>query len=62
MAAGSPIPPLSLSMPAVSGVSGSDGMASTGAFYWKRETGITATLERLAPLVLVGGLAWLAMR
>jgi hypothetical protein len=49
-------------MPAVSGVSGSDGMASTGAFYWKRETGITATLERLAPLVLVGGLAWLAMR
>lgn len=57
------LPPLSLSSgPAVSSAAGYDGNSGTGPFFYKREAGIGASIERLAPLMVIGVLAWLAVK
>lgn len=57
------LPQLGLSTgPAVSDAGGVDGWSATGVFNFKREQGIGATVERLAPLIVIGVLAWALMR
>lgn len=59
---GQGLPPLSLSTgPAVSDARSGLGDAFSGAFYFKPQQSV-GLVERLAPLALVAGVAWLLTR
>lgn len=63
MAAGGGIPPLSLSTgPAMSEATGTTGAGVTGAFYFKRETGLQSAVRTAGPLLALVGVAWFLTR
>lgn len=60
---GGGLPPLSLSGGHASASTGTNGAgaSTTGAFYWKRDTW-SDRVSSLAPLAVLGLVAWLAFR
>jgi len=57
------LPSLGLSTgPAVSDAGGVDGWSATGAFNFKRDNSLGATVERLAPFIVIGVLVWAVMK
>ena len=63
MAAGGGMPPLQLSSgPAISEAPGGQSTGVTGDFFFKRDPAWLDALKSAMPLVLAGGVLWLAMR